>query len=185
MIDFKPIESSFRFMDPEQILTQVGINEGSIVADLGCGSGYLTLEASKRVGEEGTVYAVDVQKSVLNEIESKVRLYGARNIKLVWADLEILGSTKIPDNSVDLAILANVLFQSKKHKEIFSEVKRILKPQGKLLIIDWKKTSAPMGPDVSLRISEDDIRKNASKMDLKFINSVATDDFHFGLVFEK
>lgn len=174
-----------RFMDPKKILDQVGLEEGWQVADLGCGSGFLTFEAARVVGDSGKVFAVDIQKTVLSVIKSKIKFLGLRNVTPCWANLEILGSTKIAQGSIDLAILTNVLFQSKKHREIFEEAKRILKKKGRFLVIDWRKEGVLFGPSLSFRISKEEAKNKAEAAGFKFIKEVKTDDYHWGLLFER
>lgn len=181
----QPIRTLNQFLDPKKILEQLDIQEGEIVADFGCGSGYFTFPVAKMIGENGLVYAVDVQKSVISAIESKMSFLGIRNVKPVWANLEILGSTKIEKESVDIVLLVKILYQSNKHKEIFEETKRVLKSKGTLLILDWKKTEAPMGPKISLRIAKDQIKKEAEEAGFKFIRELEADSYHYALVFSK
>ncbi|MBU1178705.1 methyltransferase domain-containing protein [Patescibacteria group bacterium] len=173
------------FVDPHKILAELELTEGESVADLGCGSGFLAFEAAKLVGESGQVYAVDIQKTVLSAVQSKINLQGTRNIKTVWADVEVLGSTKIKNDSIDTVLLASIFYQTKKHGQILAEAKRIAKTGGKIVIIDWEQTNIPMGPDVKLRVLKDEIRKKAEAIDLKFTNEVEVDSYHYGLVFVK
>ncbi len=182
----KPISSHTpQFLNPKKILQQLGIEQNMTVADLGCGSGYLTFEAAKLVGMSGKVYAVDVQKSVLSGIKSDISLFGARNVIPVWANLEILGSTHLEDNSVDVALLAVILYQSKQHEKILEEARRVLKPEGKLLIVDWKREGIPLGPELKYRISYDVIKQKAENTGFKFVQDIKTDPYHYGILFRK
>lgn len=182
----KPItQVPIRFLNPTQILSQLDIKEGMTVADLGCGSGFLTLVSAKLVGTEGVVYAVDIQKSVISELRSKIKLYALRNIKPIRANLEILGQTKIADESVDFTLIVHVLHQTNKRKEILKEAKRMLKFKGKALIIDWKKTATPIGPPVKIRVDKETVRQEAEEIGLKYLNDIKTDEYHFGFLMEK
>lgn len=181
----RPMKALVQFLNPEKILNQLNIQEEMVIADFGCGTGYFTFPTARMVGENGMVYAVDVQKSMLSAIKSKMDLLGIRNVKSVWANLEVLGSTKIEKESVNLVLLVKILFQSKKHKEILEEAKRVLKPDGILLILDWKKTEAPMGPNISLRVARDQVRREAEAIGFKFAREIETDSYHYGLVFSK
>lgn len=181
----QPIRTPAQFLDPEKILTQLNLHEEMIIADFGCGTGYFVFPAARMVGEGGLVYAVDIQKPMLSAIESKMALLGIRNVKPVWANLEVLGATKIERESVDVVLMIKILFQSKKHKEIFEEAKRVLKPSGSLLVLDWKKTSSPMGPGISLRVDKDQARAEAEEIGFKFVKEIETDPYHYGLVFTK
>lgn len=182
----QPISSHVpQFLAPNKILGQLGIEQNMTVVDLGCGSGYLTFEAAKLVGSSGKVYAIDVQKNVLSGIKSDIALFGARNVMPIWANLEIPGSTKLKDDSVDIALLVMILYQSKQHEKILEETKRILKPGGKLLIVDWEREGIPLGPELKYRISYDVVKQKAKNAGFKFMNDIETDSYHYGILFKK
>lgn len=187
MITNNKIASGNKLLDPQIILSDyLQIGFGEKVADLGCGAmGFFTIQAAKIVGENGVVYAVDVLKEVLSSVEGRARVEGFNNIKTVWTNLESYGATKIPDNSLDAAFLVNILFQTKKHLEIIREAARLLKPGGKLLIIDWKKNNTPFGPIITDRISQVFIKEAAIKLNLILDKEFEAGNFHFGLIFIK
>lgn len=175
------------FMRPEIVLNTLSITEGMQVADLGCGAGFFTIPAARLVGEKGTVYAVDIQKEPLSEIQSKAKLEGLLNIKTVWADLENPEAMPIPADSINVVILKSVLFQTKDKVATLMTAKRLIKPgkKGQILVIDWKKQETPFGPGVADRVSEDEIEKCAEQAGLKMRGLVTTDQYHFGLLFVK
>ncbi|MFA6295747.1 MAG: methyltransferase domain-containing protein [Patescibacteria group bacterium] len=173
------------FLNPKDILRQSDIAQNMIVADLGCGSGYMTFAASKLVGPSGIVYAVDVQKAVLSGIRSDISFYGARNVKPVWADIEVPNATGISNDSVDLVMLVMNLYQSKKPDMIFAESYRMTKPGGKLLVVDWRKEAIPVGPNVNERIAYDVVLKHAKNAGFSFVKDIKTDEYHYGLIFKK
>lgn len=173
-------------IDARVLLEKLGIAEKMIVADLGCGRrGYFTLQAAKLIGPDGLVYAVDVVKSALENVNSMANLFGIPNIKTIWADLERPGTTKISSESVDLAMINNVFFQTKKDDLIIQEAVRILKKKGKLLITDWKKTQAPFGPPVQNRVSPEQIKTVAQGFNLKLERELEAGPYHYALIFVK
>lgn len=183
---YTPKKTDYDFIDPDRILRDLVIVRGMKVADLGCGGGYFTISAAKMVQKEGRVYAVDIQKSVLQDIESKARLNGFKNIKTVWADLEVIGSTKINKDFVDVVIISNVLFQSKKPQNIVEEGKRIIKKGGKLVIADWiAELNSPIGPTKDLKISEEKVKNIAKNLNLKLLDRFQAETYHYVLIFTK
>lgn len=174
------------FIKPEIVLDRVGLRQGMRAADLGCGAGFFILPAAKVVGTKGLAYAVDIQKVALSAVEDKASLQGLEEIiHLVWADLEVYGSTKIPEASLDLTMLIDVLFQNIKVEEIFKEAKRITKSDGKIIVIDWKLQDLPFGPLPDKRISEHDVKKIAAGLDLKEVDSWDPSPYHYSLVYQK
>jgi ubiquinone/menaquinone biosynthesis C-methylase UbiE len=174
-------------INAQKLLEQGEIKTGFKVADLGCGTtGHFVFPAAEMVGEQGIVYAVDILKSVLQSIEGRAKLWGVTNVKTVWADLERFGATRIEDNSLDLALLINVLFQVKEKQTVIKEAARILKPGGVLIIADWKLVgSSPGGPPPLLRFDPQEARKLAENVGFQFIKEFEAGPYHYGLVFKK
>lgn len=175
-----------QLLNPEEVLRQVGIKPGWRVADLGSGAvGHFIFPAAQIVGKEGVVYAVDIRKIVLQGIKNRARIEGLDNIKAVWANLEIVKSTGILNDSVDAAMIINVLFQNNKKEEILTEGARIVKPGGILAVIDWKVGKSIIGPEQDSRVNPEEIIKICQKLGLKVEKEFEPDSFHFGLLFKK
>lgn len=153
------------------------------VADFGCGAGFFTILIAKAVGDGGEVYAVDVQKSSLESVETKAKVEGLANIKTIWADLEVLGTTKIPSDSLDIVLLSNILFQSSHKEDILKEAKRALARSGKLVVIDWEPEAMDIGPQQDYRISKDDFIKMAEGIGFNLEKEFEAGDYHYGLIF--
>ncbi|MES3031352.1 MAG: class I SAM-dependent methyltransferase [Patescibacteria group bacterium] len=135
------------FSDPVKNISELGIENGMKVVDLGAGSGFYTIEAGKKVGAGGRVYAVDIQEDLINRLKNSARLAGVYNIEVIVGNIEKLGGTKLRENIADRVILSNTLFQvhSADRDNLALEVKRILKPGGRLMVVDWTPGS-PLSP---------------------------------------
>lgn len=180
------ISGGNELLDPAKILGRLGIKTGHHLADLGCGgAGHFIIPAAHLLGDDTIIYAVDILKSVLRSVTSKARLEGVSNIKPIWSNLEIVGATKIRKNSLDFALLINVLFQSKQHENILKEALRLLKDKGKLLIVDWHKISSSFGPPSDDRVSTKEIKAKAKKVGFKLVDEFKAGNYHFGLIFKK
>ncbi len=183
-----PILSSVKskLMDPEEVLRQVKVQTGMQVGDLGCGNGYFTLAAARLVGGSGRVYAVDVLKSCLDTVRREAERNNLLNIVTVWSNLEIVGATKIPAESLDFVIIKNALYQSAQRKDFIKEALRLLKPQGKMLIIEWIKSPTPIGPPVVDRIGPEELERLISLFpQLKTVDSFDPGKYHYAYVLEK
>lgn len=156
------------------------------VADLGCGNnGAFLFLASRLVGAGGRVYAVDIMKPVLERMRSLAQTEHASNVMTVWSDLEVYGATKITEHSIDVALLINVLFQSNNRAAILKEAARLIKSGGRLLVLDWKKTAAPMGPSVEKRIDRDEAIKIGQTSGFELIGEFEPGPYHYALIFAK
>jgi ubiquinone/menaquinone biosynthesis C-methylase UbiE len=175
-----------QLLNPKEVLSRLNLTEGMQIADLGCGNlGYFIIPAAQLVGKKGKAYAVDVLEPVLDAVRNKAKLLGLVNLETVRSNLEMVGSTKIPEGSLDAASLINVMFQNKKYKEMLQEASRLLKSQGKLLVIDWKKIAIPFGPSIDLRIDPAQIKMLASQLGLNLVEEAEFGQYFWGLIFEK
>lgn len=134
------------FSDPKSNVLQMGLREGMKVADIGAGTGHLSVSASHVVGHSGRVYAIDVQEEVLKHLKETLKRGRMSNVETVWGNAEKKGGTKLREESIDAVILSNVLFQLENKDAAIQEIKRIIKPGGKLLVVDWAGTYGGIGP---------------------------------------
>ncbi len=170
------------FSDPQKNISQFGLNPGMSVADLGSGVGFYALEAAKVVGGSGKVYAVEVQKELLEKLKSSANIAHLSNIEVVWGNIENIGGTKLRDGCVDRVIVSNVLFQIEHRDNFCLEVKRILKPGGKVLVVDWSEAST-LGPKTYVaRLTAQALFEKAA---LVYESSINAGDHHYGLIFKK
>lgn len=164
------------FLQPEEIIEQLNIKKDVVAADFGCGAGYFTLPLAKKADK---VYALDVLDTALESVRSQAKLQGLLNIETKQSNLEV--SSGLESESIDLVLLANVLFQTDKRSDIIKEAGKVLKKSGRLVIIDWKKDQ-PIGPPQNLVVSMESIKKLTT---LKFVKEFPIDKYHWGLIFEK
>lgn len=134
------------FSDPKGNVLQIGLKEGMKVADLGAGVGDSALAAAHVVGETGHVYAVDIQQDLLKRVRDAAHERGLRNVSTIWGDFEKLGGTTLKDHTLDAIILSNTLFQLEHREGALEEIRRVLKPGGRLLVVDWAGSYSGMGP---------------------------------------
>jgi ubiquinone/menaquinone biosynthesis C-methylase UbiE len=182
---FDDSQSKTDFIDPTEILLESGLAEDMIVADLGCGSGFMSFAASKIVGNGGVVYAVDIRRDVLGHVESQVRVFGQRNVTTVEADLMEVGSTGIAENSVDIVVLAKIVYQLPSPGPAFEEAHRILKPGGKVLILEWIKEGREFGPSKKKAISADEMKKIVRESDFLIEKELGNDDYHYAFLLKE
>jgi ubiquinone/menaquinone biosynthesis C-methylase UbiE len=170
------------FSDPASNVAKLGLTEGMKVVDLGAGSGFYTMECSRRVGATGRVFAVDVQKDLLERMRSTAANSGLRNIEVIWGNAEKIGGTKIRESLADRVIASNVLFQIEKRDDFVLEIKRITKPGGKVLVIDWSEIS-PLGPKTF--ISQMQTQTLFEKAGFRLEQTFNAGNHHYGIVFTR
>jgi len=174
------------FLNPSKIVDSLPIEEGMKVAELGCGTGAFSVEAARKVSRDGKVYAVDVQKMMLEGVQARARMEGLFNIEAVWADLEKAGSTKISDGALDMVLVPNMLFQSQKKDSILREAHRMTKPGGILLVIDWIPEKAIYGSAQGWPVKAEEMQRIAEGAGFTFSSTIQTGSaYHYGLLFKK
>ena len=170
------------FINPEKILKELDLKPDMSAADFGCGSGGFTIPLAK-ILYEGLVYALDVQEGPLNALKGRANAEGVKNIKFIRVDLEKENGSKLSSSSINLVIVANVLFQAEDKKAMISEAKRVLSSSGKLVIIDWAKGSGFEGIAEG-RVDKEEIKKMALDIGLSFEKEIEAGKYHFCLIFE-
>lgn len=174
------IPSGSEVLNPKALVAMMGVREGQIVADLGCGTqGHFVFPAAHAVGPKGKVYAVDILKSALSGVESRTKLEGVSNVETVWSDLEVYGATAVPE--LDLAMLINNLPK----EPMLKETVRLVKRSGVLAVIDWKPEASPFGPPSKDRVSKEWVKDTLARMRCRLKDEFEAGPYHFGLVFIK
>ncbi len=172
------------FSAPANNLIHFGLEPGMTVVDLGAGSGAYTFEIAKLIGS-GRVYAVDVQKDLLAKLAAEARARHLANVEIIWGDVEKSGGTKLRDNIAHLVLLSNLLFQVVGKYTMALEIKRILRPGGRLALIDWTDSFAGLGPRADQVVTAPAATTIFHEAGFKEIKSFPAGDHHYGLLFEK
>ncbi len=173
------------FANPAKNLAQVGVTPGMIVVDLGAGTGHYALEAANMVGMAGKVFAVDVQKNLLDKIKNQARERDLSNIEYILADFEQPLGTNLGPEIANLVIFSNSLSQAEDKKSAIKEAIRIMKRGGKLLVIDWRDSYGGIGPHQENILSEDSAKKLMEVEGLIFQSEIATGEHHYGFIYKK
>lgn len=171
------------FSNPENNVSQLGLQEGARVADFGAGTGLYSRALSSKVGEKGQVYAVEVQKDLVKKLESELRHWGISNVDCIWGDIEKLHGTKIADRTMDAVILSNVLFQVEDKLGLIEEVKRVLKKGGQVLLVDWADSFGGMGPSLDHVVKKEEASSLFEKRGLHFVRDIVVSPHHYGIIF--
>lgn len=174
------------FAHPYRNVLALGIEPGMLVADFGSGSGAYVLAVAKQLENSGHVYAIDVQQDLLRRIKNEAHGRGYKNVEIIWSDLEKPGGSKIADIHLDLVLISNILFQVEEKKTILTEAWRILKPTGKLAIIDWSDSPPAggrrMGPTKKDVVKKEKALELARSAGFEPVKEFDAGAHHYGLV---
>lgn len=174
------------FADPQTNLRQANLSPGMTVVDFGAGSGAYTIAAARLVAPAGQVYAVEIQKGLLETIKKAAETeHLGDNVKLIWGDIEQQGGVNLADNLANLVIVSNVLFAARSMYTLALEAKRILKTDGKIMVIDWSDSYGGLGPKTENIISPEEVKKTFTSAGLSVVSEFVAGEHHYGLIFSK
>lgn len=178
-------KSSFELIDAHRLAAPLPLKEGAVVLDLACGSGAYSLLLSDIVGDAGLVYAADIWRHGLLHLEKQIETLDIKNVMPLVADLT--QPVDIGDGSLDLCLMATVLhdFEAEGQTDaVLRQVKRMLKPQGWLVIVEFKKIEGPPGPPLRIRLSEAEVERLVTGYGFEKHAAVDIGDFNYLMIFQ-
>jgi predicted methyltransferase len=150
---------------PDQALGLIGIRPGMVVADVGAGTGYMTTRLARLVGPGGKVYASDIQPAMLRIIQSKVQIEHLMNVEVVQGS-EI--DAHLPESAIALALLVDVYHELWHPQEMLRSIRRSLKPDGELVLVEYRKEDPTIPIALTHRMSVADARREVEGEGFKF-----------------
>jgi ubiquinone/menaquinone biosynthesis C-methylase UbiE len=172
-------------MDPRAIITHLHLHSGDVIADFGAGVGHYLGALSNAVGGEGKVYACEIQKMLVERLTKRIHEERLLNTHALWCDLEAKGGTKLRDGLLDAGLLINTLFQIENKVASLTEIGRVIRKGGKLIVVDWSDSFGGMGPQPAHVLKEADTRALLEANGFTFERDFPAADHHYGLVFSK
>ncbi len=170
------------FSDPGKNLRAFGISDGMTVADFGAGTGFYSIAAGK-MAQGGRVYAIEIQKDFLDTIRAKVKEARLSNVEAIWGNVEKAGGTKLADKSVDRIICSNILFQVEDKRGFMDEIKRIMKPGGRLLLIEHDPESSHL--KIRSAVSKEKTKEMFEERGFKVESEIDAGSHHYGMIMSR
>lgn len=155
------------------------------IADFGSGSGSYSFQVAKALMSTGRVYSVDIQKDLLSKLKNSAVHEGLYNVEVIWGDVEKPNGTKLRDGSVDLVLICNLLFQLEKKNETINEAKRILKPGGRVLLVEWTDSFGGIGPKPESVVKKNVVKEMFEKVGFSQDKEISAGSHHYGIIFKK
>lgn len=169
-------------LPPEETLLALGLTQDVDFADIGCGIGYFTIPAAKIVSPIHKIYAIDPAADMIAEARKRAREAGICNIEFVQSDPM---DFKIPNESVDFALLANVLHEIQGKETFARQIWDVLRPGGKLAMIEWNSQIMEMGPPENHRISQQETDRYMLEAGFNLFDALDLGNMFFGRVYIK
>ncbi|MBC7836940.1 methyltransferase domain-containing protein [Acetobacteraceae bacterium] len=173
------------FLHPPKAIAAAGVHEGMHVADFGSGSGFFTRAAARAVGEGGVVWAVDVHQDLLPRIKNLAAAENLHNVEVVHGNVEVSGGSNLPAEQFDLVIAANLLFAAEHKREVVAEMRRVLKKNGRALVIDWSDSFGGLGPHPDHVLTVQAGRELFEQGGFTYVGDISAGAYHWGFIIRK
>ncbi len=165
----------------ELAIKNLPVTQNSVVADIGAGSGYYTFRIAKRV-PDGLVYAVEIQDPAIKYLEEKSKELNLNHVKTIKGTEQ---SPNLPENSIDLAIMVDVYHELLYPHEVLQEIKKSLKPDGKLLLIEYRGEDPKVMIKPLHKMTVEQVEMELSANGFKLVENGQFMNIQHFLVFEK
>ncbi|MBI2365707.1 MAG: methyltransferase domain-containing protein [Deltaproteobacteria bacterium] len=144
------------YQKPHEVIHTLNLKSGEVIADIGAGSGYFTFHLARHIGEKGKAYAVDVSPDMILHVNRRIRELKTNNVVTVLADPD---DPLLPDRLVNRFFFSDSWHHIENQTKYLSLMKKMLKPRGEVVIIDFHKKELPFGPPMQMKIAREDLIK--------------------------
>ena len=163
------------FQDPDLIWDTLDLTAPEVLIDIGAGAGFFAMPFSDKI-PEATVYACDTAPELTGWMETNIpESYNGR-IRVIRSEEN---SIPLADGIADLVYMINLHHELDAPLTMLKESWRLLKPEGCILIVDWKKEETPMGPPVSIRITQKTVREQLQQADFQMVTEHDLLEYHY------
>jgi ubiquinone/menaquinone biosynthesis C-methylase UbiE len=168
------------YQKPHEVLTALSLKPGEVIADIGAGSGYFTFPIAHHLGPEGKVYAVDVSPDMILHLNRRIRDLKTTNVVTVLADPD---DPLLPEQSVNRFFICDVWHHVENPSKYLGMIKKVLKPGGQVIMIDFQKKELPFGPPMEMKIARKDLIKQMESNGFRLAKEHSFLPYQYFLVF--
>ncbi|HUP50660.1 MAG TPA: class I SAM-dependent methyltransferase [Thermoanaerobaculia bacterium] len=167
------------YQKPGEVMKALGLKQGEVIADIGAGSGYFTLRLAGGIGPKGHVYAVDISPDMILHLNQRVRDAGLLNVSTILA----LPNDPLLPRAVDRFLLVNVWHHIEDQSGYLALMKRLLPPDGQVVMIDFHKKDLPVGPPATMKIAREDLLAQMEEHGFRLMREHTFLPYQYFLVF--
>jgi arsenite methyltransferase len=168
------------YQKPHEVVMALGLKEGEAIADIGAGAGYFAFRFAHHVGATGRVYAVDVSPDMILHMNRQIRDLGLDNVRTILAPPD---DPLLADRSVNRFFFCEAWHHIADHEKYLSEMKRMLRPGGQVIVIDFRKEATPVGPPPEMRVARADVVREFEAHGYRLANEQTFLPYQYFLVF--
>lgn len=168
-----------KWQAPEVILKEIELKPGDTFMDIGCGKGYFAIPAARLVGEKGSVYGVDVNAGSIEDLERIAKYEGLKNLQTIAGEAE---STVFCEACADIIFFGIDLHDFRDPSKVLQNARKMLKPGGRLIDLDWNKEPSPFGPPQSIRFDEQKAKRLIESASFKVQSISPHGPYHYLII---
>lgn len=172
------------FSNPIKIIEQISFSADAHIADFGCGAGAYSIAIAKKY-ETSKIFAIDVQKDMVERLGNDAKSQNLTNIHVVWGDVDEKNGSRLRDDSIDVVIIVNTLFQAENKKTMLYEALRVMKADAQLVIIDWSESFGNIGPKEDHVVNEDTAKLLIEECGMIVQKEIKAGEHHYGFIARK
>lgn len=166
-------------LPPERTLILMGLREGDVMADIGCGIGYFTVPASEIVGDSGKVYGLDVSEEMLGDVEKIIEEKKISNVETMLTDGSMPG---LEHAGVTFAFTSNVLHEIDDAVGFIRDIRGMLAGKGRMAVVEWEKIDSDFGPPKDHRLDKAELAKIMVAAGFKNISLIDLGENFYGMI---
>ncbi len=168
------------YQKPAEVVAALGLKGGEVVADIGAGSGYFAVRLAQAVGDAGWVYGVDISPDMILHLNRRLRDARVGNVRTI---LSAPDDPLLPDASVDVFFICDTWHHIDERPKYLALMKRMLRPGGRIAIVDFHKRPLPIGPPPEMKIAREDVVKEMEAAGLRLSAEHAFLPYQYFLTF--
>ncbi len=165
-----------QWQDPEAVLAGIGLQAGLSFADIGCGGGFFAVPAARLVGPRGNIYALDANPAAIAHLKEQAEKEGLSNIRFFTGRAE---DTLVGERCADVVFFGMSLHDFDDPPRALANARRIVKPGGKLVDLDWKKEALPIGPPPGIKFAPEYASGLIEAAGFKVLSTSAGGPYHY------
>jgi ubiquinone/menaquinone biosynthesis C-methylase UbiE len=177
---FRPDDPERRqWQDPEEILSSIGIVQGMVFVDMGCGDGYFALPAARKVGFLGKVYANDIDAGAVERLRRRAVQERLDNL---FTEVKEAEETIVCQGCADIVFFGIDLHDFRDPAKVLLNAKKMLRPEGRLVDLDWKDQPMAFGPPLEKRFSIDKARNLIGSAGFPIVSVQDAGQYHYLII---
>jgi len=165
---------------PEEVIDALGIKAGETIADIGAGSGFFAFRFSPHIGKSGRVYAVDISSDMILHMNRHIRDHKLTNVTTI---LSAPDDPLLMDSSINRFFVCNTWHHVPNRPQYISLMKRMLKPGGQIIVIDYRKEQLPVGPPPEMKMAREEVLREMESGGFKLAKEHTFLPYQYFLVF--